>query len=488
MPRLRSFAHAWLLVACLALPALAPATTIHVPGDAATIAAGIGQAAPGDTVVVAAGTYLEHDIAIASDIVVIGDASNPSAVVIDAQQLGRIFTGDGADTISLAGLTLTGGSHASGGGALRCDDAKLVSLADCVLADNSSPLYGGGLYFRSTVSGNQLRLARCTFTGNHAIGWDGAAVNIRCGGVGGVEITECRFAGNVADYWGGAIEFGDCTATVTGTMFLDNTAHQLGGAIFAQDCAIDLIGCTFAGNGADSGGGAVFVDSGTVTATGCTFTGNRAAVSGGGFYLNSGAGLVLDHSILVFSQLGAAAAGPGVAAGSCNDVFANVGGDYVGPLAPLSGIDGNLAANPLFCDDLAPETPYSLDVTSPCAAENNPGCGLIGAWPVGCSGTGTGAGGAVPAAFSLAPCRPNPFNPRTWISFTLDRAQAVTVTVRDLRGGLVRVLADGWKPAGSQTIAWDGRDVRGQPAPAATYLVRVEAGGRALTQKATLVK
>ena len=72
----------------------------------------------------------------------------------------------------------------------------------------------------------------------------------------------------------------------------------------------------------------------------------------------------------------------GTASLSCCDIYGNAGGDWVGAIAEQLGINGNICLDPLFCD------PTALDLTlhadSPCAAENNPECGLIGAWPEGC--------------------------------------------------------------------------------------------------------
>ncbi len=47
-------------------------------------------------------------------------------------------------------------------------------------------------------------------------------------------------------------------------------------------------------------------------------------------------------------------------------------------------MNGNFSADPLFCGDLNPDEPYTLHTESPCAPENNPECGLIGAWGVAC--------------------------------------------------------------------------------------------------------
>jgi len=55
-------------------------------------------------------------------------------------------------------------------------------------------------------------------------------------------------------------------------------------------------------------------------------------------------------------------------------------------------------------------------------------------------------------------------------------------------GRLMRTLADEARPAGTQTVAWDGIDSEGQPAASGVYLVRLSADGVERSVKATLVK
>ena len=60
---------------------------------------------------------------------------------------------------------------------------------------------------------------------------------------------------------------------------------------------------------------------------------------------------------------------------------------------------------------------------------------------------------AVPSTYSLAQNYPNPFNPVTQISFALPEAQQVRVTVFDMLGRVVKVLADEHKSAGTHTVS-----------------------------------
>jgi hypothetical protein len=61
----------------------------------------------------------------------------------------------------------------------------------------------------------------------------------------------------------------------------------------------------------------------------------------------------------------------------------------VGSVAGQLGIDGNISQDPLFCDPAGGD--FTLCADSPCAADNNPACGQIGALPVGCGPCGTTA-------------------------------------------------------------------------------------------------
>ena len=89
---------------------------------------------------------------------------------------------------------------------------------------------------------------------------------------------------------------------------------------------------------------------------------------------------------------------------------------------------------------------------------------------------------------ALGQNHPNPFNPATSISFSIERDQRVTLAVYDISGRLVATLADRAMNAGEYTERWDGRDRSGNPAATGVYFFRLKAGTRTLTRKAVLVK
>lgn len=83
---------------------------------------------------------------------------------------------------------------------------------------------------------------------------------------------------------------------------------------------------------------------------------------------------------------------------------------------------------------------------------------------------------------------PNPFNPRTTVSFRTDATQLVRVAVYDIRGRLVSGLLDQILEAGDHEAVWQGKNSSGAASPSGEYFFRVETGPDVQIQKAILVR
>lgn len=116
------------------------------------------------------------------------------------------------------------------------------------------------------------------------------------------------------------------------------------------------------------------------------------------------------------------------------------------------------------------------------------GNGLVTGWDL--YGLGDeDPGRDLPAGFALHGAAPNPFNPRTVISFDLPRTAAVSLDVYDVAGRLVRRLIQGETlPAGTRSAVWDGRDDGGRGAAAGVYFYRLQADGFIDAGRMLLVK
>ena len=84
--------------------------TINVPVDQPTIQAGLDVASAGDTVLVARGTYFEHESVMKSGVCPRSESGSAEGVTIDGQQSGSVIhCSEVNDTASIIGFTITGG-------------------------------------------------------------------------------------------------------------------------------------------------------------------------------------------------------------------------------------------------------------------------------------------------------------------------------------------------------------------------------------------
>jgi hypothetical protein len=98
---------------------------------------------------------------------------------------------------------------------------------------------------------------------------------------------------------------------------------------------------------------------------------------------------------------------------------------------------------------------------------------------------------AVPAAGRgaiLGPNHPNPFNPRTTITFALFEAGRVQLSLHDLRGRHVATLLDGFRRVDTYAVSWDGRNEAGLAMPSGVYLMRLRTEKATFTRKITLAR
>jgi len=96
--------------------------------------------------------------------------------------------------------------------------------------------------------------------------------------------------------------------------------------------------------------------------------------------------------------------------------------------------------------------------------------------------------GAPVASAALRQNVPNPFNPKTEISYSLSTAGPVELAVYDFDGRLVCVLENGVREAGSHSVTWDGVDANGHSVASGLYFYRLHSAGQELTRKMMLIK
>lgn len=93
-----------------------------------------------------------------------------------------------------------------------------------------------------------------------------------------------------------------------------------------------------------------------------------------------------------------------------------------------------------------------------------------------------------PGHFVLFENYPNPFNPSTTISFSLNEPSDIILNIFNIKGQLVRTLASGKFSAGTHSVVWDGRDDNSAQVTSGLYISRFSAGGFVDQQKMLLIK
>lgn len=334
--------------------------TIHVPSEQPTIQAGINAASPGDTVLVAEGTYAgdgNRDINFNGKAIVVRSAAGREVTIIDCQgSLGAEHAGflllSGEDTMSVIdGFTIQG---AYGSAAVACSTAS-VTIRNCRLWAN----HQDGLHSRRPNATTPLIMENCLVDSNLITGvfWEG----------------ECR---------------------ITNSQFIKNLSY---GLIVAKGAESEISYCLLASNGHTG----LMVLSNTFGSWKCVVT-NCTSVKNG----NSGllfqtdlpiggdrlkrAGMPLDsvrfeNCLTAYNgTYGLVVYGPDMPTVRCSDAYGNSTLDwYTDPGGPVAGDTlGNISLDPLFCDTTAGN--YMIRDNSPAAPDWNNCHVLMGALGVGC--------------------------------------------------------------------------------------------------------
>ncbi|MFH1006032.1 MAG: FlgD immunoglobulin-like domain containing protein, partial [Candidatus Latescibacterota bacterium] len=78
-----------------------------------------------------------------------------------------------------------------------------------------------------------------------------------------------------------------------------------------------------------------------------------------------------------------------------------------------------------------------------------------------------------PEEITLSSNWPNPFNPRTVITFALPEPAFVKLEVYNILGQRVSIPAEGLRQAGTHSVSWDGKDASGMEMASGVYFYRL---------------
>ena len=83
---------------------------------------------------------------------------------------------------------------------------------------------------------------------------------------------------------------------------------------------------------------------------------------------------------------------------------------------------------------------------------------------------------------------PNPFNPKTTITFDLPEKKEVVLQVFNINGRLVHTLIRSKLGAGKYSFDWEGIDQNGRSVTSGVYFIQIDIGSFRSIKKALLVK
>ena len=418
-----------------------------------------------------------------------GPTGLAEGVTIDGAEAYRAFGFSTAgQSFALRGVTVRD-ARAFSGAAASVFDASTLVIEDATFVGNVSS--GGGAIVSDGPS--TLVLERVTVTDNEATGPGGG---------------------------GGLSSFG--TTTIRNSTFSGNRAtHENGGGAGLRHlsnsvpASLVLFQTTISGNTANDGGGGVWIlgSAAEATITACTIVGNRGSDDGAGAL---GGGLAVTQtasesttvqSTVVAGNTSGQLSGPddvsapaltslggnlvGVEASAFPAGSPNATGDLVGtasaPLDPMLAeladaggatavhlpVSGSPVLDAGVCSGAEADQRgggNAREIDEPGVADANGDACDVGAVEGTVSTTAAEPGAAAWARLD-APY-PSPTRDRATVAFSLARPAVVSLTVVDLLGRRVAVLAEGHRAAGPHAATLGTRGL----APG-VYLVRLVAGG-----------
>jgi hypothetical protein len=411
--------------------AVAAAAIHEVPDDFTTITAALAAASPGDTVLVAAGTYSTSSNGETFPLYVDKDSlcllgAGMGESVIDAESQSTVLWCEGAVGGRVSGFTVTGGWADRGGGIWVRENTPMEVDHNLVQANGATLLAAGIMIDADAWI-------------HHNVVWQNFDTDTL----------------DTKDPHGVRVQRG------TSPIFEHN-----------------LVGRT-------DGNGLIVGDTSTPTVRHNIFFENGASTPirrGRGICWLSSAPLVVYHNLFFNNE---------VAAMLVPDLGGDFSGEEANDLLPDDDIYGNIDADPLLVDPdnwdfhLSPGSPAIDAGDSSLPYDPDGTIADIGPFYFDQIAGVPSHEDPAEEVFSVVS---NPLSADVRLQFVLSEPGRAYLAVYDVHGRQLTVLADRHFPVGEFLAGWDRRDAAGREVGPGVYFARLEAGGLGTTLKIVLLE
>ena len=232
-----------MLIALWCQPVLAATRTVSTYAELTEALADAST----DVIAVAGNITVETSLAVRRSVTIKAAEGTKPVLTLTGSSGGVINSSTTGITLTLDGLTLTGGKF---GGLYILSGASSFDITNCTFTGNTSSWYGGGILAFGPVFFN---IDGCVFSNNTSRSDNGGGVYLSVGA--SAAIKNSTFTGNKAARHGGGLYVATASsADVVNCTFTGNTAERNGGGLLVRgDGRANVINCTFAGNTASSG-------------------------------------------------------------------------------------------------------------------------------------------------------------------------------------------------------------------------------------------
>jgi len=506
------------LVSLMLIAGVAYGATITVPGDYSTIQAAINAASNGDTVLVADGTYNEHDLDFNGKAITVRSENGAASTIIDCENNGRGFhfqNGESSSSV-VQGFTIKRGYVDGPGGGIRCYNSS-PTITGNIIKDNVGAGEGGGGINCNTnaapIITNNLIIS------NSAISSSGGG-GIYCRSSSTPQIINNTIANNSAEGGGGGFYCSDGgNPTVKNCIVWGNAPQQIiiagGGGITVTYSDVQggysgtgninsdpLFGNPYSGLDYDLKPGSPCLNTGTSTDAPSTDIVGRSRPNPtgsnpdmGAYEQNADASLAVELSLFTASVITDGVTLKWRTETEINNVGFSIyrseeKDDNYTRIAFISGAGNSAMPNDYQFTDKKVEQGktyfyYLEDIDV--AGERSKSKIIKVIIPPAIPAT------LVQSKFELFQNFPNPFNPETWLPYQLAESVPVTIRIFDLRGRIIRTLDFGNQQAGGyvtkdKAAYWNGRNDCGEHVSSGLYFYQLKAGEFSAIRKMVIMK